>query len=188
MKGKWIIGAGILVAMGGLYSLGKGLFHAPPGMSAEKEEVIAEIIRNWQHAHPADRRFVILPTYNNNAVLDKETGLVWEMTPEAAVVTWNEARLLCPTRRTGGQNGWRLPAPSEMRSLVGPAVDAPGPNLPPGHPFLNVQPSSYWTVVPEANQPSYAKYLDAFLGNVLSLTRIYTFPVWCVRGPVKMDE
>lgn len=188
MKPNWIIGAGILVAIGGLCFLGNALFYTPTGMSAGKEELIAEIIQNWQRAHPADRRFVILPTYNNDAVLDKETGLVWELAPRAAAVTWNEARILCTTRDTGGQKGWRLPAPSEMRSLVGPAVDAPGPNLSPGHPFLNVQPTSYWTVVPEANQPSYAKYLDAFLGNVLSLTRIYTFPVWCVRGPVKMDE
>jgi hypothetical protein len=188
MKAKWIIGAGILVAIGGLFFLWNGIFHVPTRMSAGKEEVIAEVIRKWQEAHPADRRFLILPTFNNEAVLDKETGLVWELSPQAPSVTWNEARAVCLTRDTGGQKGWRLPAPSEMRSLVGPAVDAPGPNISPGHPFLNVQPTSYWTVVPEANQPSYAIYLDAFLGNVLSLTRIYTFPVWCVRGPVKMDE
>jgi hypothetical protein len=188
MKAKWIIGAGMLVAMVGIYLLGNELFPPATGTSAGKEKVIAEIIRNWQNAHPADHRFTTLPTYNNAAVLDTETGLVWELAPQASAVTWNEARVLCATRETGGQKGWRLPAPSEMRSLVGPAVDAPGPNLSPGHPFLNVQPTSYWTVVPEENQPSYAKYLDAFLGNVLSLTRIYTFPVWCVRGPVKMDE
>lgn len=188
MRAKWIIVIGILVVMGGIGLFVGQLLPGPVGTSAGKEEVIAEIIRNWQKAHPADRRFVILPTYSSEAVLDKETGLVWELAPQAAAVTWNEARVLCTTRETGGQRGWRLPAPSEMRSLVGPAVDASGPNLSPGHPFLNVQPTSYWTVVPEANQPSYAKYLDAFLGNVLSLTRIYTFPVWCVRGPVKMDE
>ena len=188
MQAKWIIGIGIFVVMGGIGLFVEQLVRPPVDTSAGKKEVIAEIIRNWQQAHPADRRFMILPTYSNEAVLDKETGLVWELAPQAAAVTWNEARVLCTTRGTGGQKGWRLPAPSEMRSLVGPAVDAPGPNLSPGHPFLNVQPTSYWTVVPEANQPSYAKYLDAFLGNVLSLTRIYTFPVWCVRGPVKMEE
>jgi hypothetical protein len=75
-----------------------------------------------------------------------------------------------------------------MRSLVGPAVDSPIPNIPPGHPFLNIQATSYWTVVPEANQPSYARYVDAFLGNVLSFVKIYTYPVWCVRGPIKQDE
>jgi hypothetical protein len=153
-----------------------------------REEVIATIIKNWQQAHPATQRFVILPDFNNEAAIDKETELIWELSPTPTTVTWNEARGTCVTRATGGQKGWRLPAPSEMRSLVGPAVDSPVPNLPPGHPFLNIQPTSYWTVVPEANQPSYARYVDAFLGNVLSFIKIYTYPVWCVRGPIKSDE
>lgn len=153
-----------------------------------REEVIADIIRNWQEAHPAAQRFVILPDFNNDAVLDKDTSLIWELSPAPTPVTWNEARGTCVTRATGGQKGWRLPAPSEMRSLVGPAVDSPIPNIPPGHPFLNIQPTSYWTVVPEANQPSYARYVDAFLGNVLSFLKVYTYPAWCVRGPIKSDE
>ncbi|MBI3356412.1 MAG: DUF1566 domain-containing protein [Nitrospirae bacterium] len=146
-----------------------------------KEELIADIIQNWQKAHPAAQRFVILPDFNNEAVLDKDTGLVWEISPHTMTVTWNEARTTCRNRAIGSQKGWRLPSPAELRSLVGPAVDSPGPNLPPGHPFLNVLPTSYWSVVPEANLPAYARYVDAFLGNVLSFLRIYTFPVWCVR-------
>lgn len=154
----------------------------------EREEVIATIIKNWQQAHPAAQRFMVLPDFNNEAALDKDTGLIWEISPPPTTVTWNEARATCVTRTTGSQKGWRLPAPAEMRSLVGPAVDSPIPNIPPGHPFLNIQPTSYWTVVPEANQPSYARYVDAFLGNVLSFIKIYTYPVWCVRGPIKSDE
>lgn len=153
-----------------------------------REEVIATIIQNWQEAHPAAQRFVILPDFNNEAVLDKDTNLIWERSPTPTPVTWNEARSTCVTRTTGGQKGWRLPAPADMRSLVGPAVDSPIPNIPPGHPFLNIQPTSYWTVVPEANQPSYARYVDAFLGNVLSFVKVYTYPVWCVRGPIKPDD
>lgn len=153
-----------------------------------REEVIATIIKNWQQAHPAAQRFVILPDFNDEAVLDKDTSLIWELSPRPTLVTWNDARATCLTRSTGGKKGWRLPAPAEMRSLVGPAVDSPIPNIPPGHPFLNIQPTSYWTVVPEANQPSYARYVDAFLGNVLSFIKVYTYPVWCVRGPVKSGE
>lgn len=154
----------------------------------EREEVIATIIKNWQQAHPANHRFVILDDFNNDAVLDNDTSLIWERSPTPTSVTWNEARTTCVSRTTGGQKGWRLPAPAEMRSLVGPAVDSPIPNIPPGHPFTNIQPTSYWTVVPEANQPSYARYVDAFLGNVLSFIKVYTYPVWCVRGPIKSDE
>lgn len=185
MQTRWIIGIVIVALVGGLCLLGYTLMSRP---TQGKEEVIAGIIQNWQKAHPAAKRFVILSAFNNDAVLDKETGLVWELSPQATTVTWNQARTTCMNRTIGGQKGWRLPSPAEMRSLVGPAVDAPGPNLPPGHPFLNVQSTSYWSVVPEANLPSYARYLDAFLGNVLSLIKIYTFPVWCVRGPLTTDE
>ncbi len=156
--------------------------------ATQKEVLIASIIDNWQQAHTSDHRFKILPEFNHNAVLDTETGLIWEISPSPTAITWNEARSTCLTRSTGGQKGWRLPAPSEMRSLVGPAVDSPIPNIPPGHPFLNIQPTSYWTVVPEDNQPSYARYVDAFLGNVLSFIKVYTYPVWCVRGPIKSDD
>jgi hypothetical protein len=188
MQAKWLlITGGIIIIATGLFLFRYQLMGTPATTAPQREEVIADIIRNWQNAHPAGERFRILPAFNNAAVLDKETGLVWELSPQAATVTWNEARITCVGRVTGGQKGWRLPAPSEMRSLVGPAVDAPGPNLPPGHPFLNVQPTSYWTVVPEANQPSYARYVDAFLGNVLSFIKIYTFPVWCVQGPMNDD-
>jgi hypothetical protein len=185
MPTSWIGTIVILVLVGVLGILGYELLRQ---RKQGKEELMADIIQNWQKAHPAAQRFVTLSTFNDDAVLDQETGLVWEKSPESTTVTWNEARTTCVNRIIGGQKGWRLPSPAEMRSLVGPAVDAPGPNLPPGHPFLNVQSTSYWTVVPQANLPSYARYLDAFLGNVLSLVRIYTFPVWCVRGPLKAAD
>ncbi|MCS6896801.1 MAG: DUF1566 domain-containing protein [Nitrospira sp.] len=179
---------GVAVAVGSLSLLAYLLVSSRPSVSVGKEELMAEIVKNWQAAHPAENRFEILPAFDHAAVLDKETGLIWERAPDSTRVTWNEARASCGRRVIGGQRGWRLPSPSEMRSLVGPAIDAPGPNIPPGHPFLNVAQTSYWTVVPEANQPSYARYLDTFLGNVLSLVKIYTFPVWCVRGPVRVES
>ena len=74
MRAKWIIGIGILVVMGGIGLFVEQLVRPPVDTSAGKKEVIAEIIRNWQDAHPADRRFVILPTYNMEAVLDEETS------------------------------------------------------------------------------------------------------------------
>lgn len=185
---KLLIAVGLFILTASLCLIGYMLIGTPSTTSSEKDAVLADIIRNWQQAHPAEKRFVLMPNFNNEAVLDKETSLVWELSPQAANVTWNEARATCPKRLTGGQKGWRLPAPAEMRSLVGPAVDSPVPHLPPGHPFLNIQPTSYWMVVPEANQPSYARYVDAFLGNVLSFLRIYTYPVWCVQGPTNADD
>jgi len=185
---RWTSLQGIVATIIGIGAISFMAYTQMKPHAQEREEVIATIIKNWQQAHPAAQRFLVLPDFNNEAALDKDTGLIWEISPRPTTVTWNEARATCVTRATGGQKGWRLPAPAEMRSLVGPAVDSPIPNIPPGHPFLNIQPTSYWTVVPEANQPSYARYVDAFLGNVLSFIKIYTYPVWCVRGPIKSDE
>jgi hypothetical protein len=184
----WVIRIGIIALAGGLCLAGYLLWGPSSTVHQAREEFLAEVIQNLNQNFPAAERFVALSSFHSEAVLDKKTGLVWEKSPERTTVTWNEARTLCSRRTIGGQRGWRLPSPSEMRSLVGPSVDAPGPNLPPDHPFLNLQSSSYWTVVPAANLPSYAQYLDAFLGNVLSLVKIYTFPVWCVRGPLRADE
>jgi len=188
MPTSWIVRIGLIILVGGIGLIGYLLWVDLVTNQPAKEQFLAEVIQNLNKNFPASERFVVLSPLNHEAVLDKKTGLVWEKSPQTMTVTWNEARAICVQRTIGGQRGWRLPSPSEMRSLVGPSVDAPGPNLPPGHPFLNVRSSSYWTVVPAANLPSYAQYLDAFLGNVLSIVRIYTFPVWCVRGPLKADE
>jgi hypothetical protein len=184
MPYKWLFLSAILALIAVSYLVGSQLLTRP---LVQKEVLIADIVQNWQQAHPATNRFVILPDFNNEAVFDADTGLIWELAPRPTAITWNEARSTCANRATGGQRGWRLPAPIEMRSLVGPAVDSPIPNIPPGHPFVNIQPTSYWTVVPESHQPAYAEYVDAFLGNVLSFIKIYTYPAWCVRGPIK-DE
>jgi hypothetical protein len=188
MPTGWLTRIGIFALVGGLCLVTYILWAPSRTTHLATEEFLAEVIQNLNKNFPASERFVLLSAFNEEAVLDKKTGLLWEKSPEQTAVTWNEARTICSRRTIGGQKGWRLPSPSEMRSLVGPSVDAPGPNLPPGHPFLNVQSSSYWTVVPAANLPSYAQYLDAFLGNVLSLVRIYTFPVWCVRGPLTAED
>jgi Protein of unknown function (DUF1566) len=183
----WVIRIGLAALIGGLCLLGYNLWGPPATAPALKEELIAGILQDRDRAMPAAERFILLPDFNSDAVLDKTTGLVWEKSPDTTTVTWNASRSICVKKEVGGKKGWRLPAPAELRSLIGPFIDSPIPKLPPGHPFLNVQVSSYWSVVPEANVPDYARYVDAFLGNVLSIIPLYTYPVWCVRGPISLD-
>jgi hypothetical protein len=81
---------------------------------------------------------VILSNWNSEAVLDRETGLVWDRAPDAVARDWFRAARDCLNLSKGGRRGWRLPTAAELASLVDPTVTA-APVLPAGHPFVNVQ-------------------------------------------------
>jgi hypothetical protein len=93
-------------------------------------------------------RFIILSNWGKAAVLDKETGLVWQRSPSTTSFSWESAQDHCNNLKTGNRMGWRLPTLQELLSLEDPAVASPGPTLPNGNPFANVQSTSssaYWS-------------------------------------------
>ena len=109
----------------------------------------------------AKERFSVVSEFNNEAVLDRETGLVWERTPSKQPAQWPNARLVCAQKGVGGRGGWRLPAFNELSSLVDPAVHNIGvPQLASGHPFQQVQPASYWSDTQFADEPGFALVID----------------------------
>jgi hypothetical protein len=114
-------------------------------------------VSNWdKRIDNVQQRFRVLSAFNNEAVLDRETGLVWERSPSSNVWPWPTARLFCAQKAVGGRGGWRLPAFSELASLIDPTVQAHGaPRLPAGHPFLNVQAAEYWSSTVFAEQPGF---------------------------------
>src|SRR5262245_10851776 len=71
---------------------------------------------NWDKALPSAQRFDILPAFNNEAVRDNETGLVWERRPPIRPDTWDQGRLGCAATFTGNRHGWRLPSLAELSS------------------------------------------------------------------------
>jgi hypothetical protein len=89
-------------------------------------------------------RFEVLADFNNEAVLDKETGLVWEKSLRTYSRDCVTARNLCINSKLGGRMGWRLPTVQELLSLIDPTI-GPGLSLPSGHPFVNFQLAYYWT-------------------------------------------
>jgi len=116
------------------------------------------------------------------AVLDKETGLVWEQSP-GGNMNWATAQSYCTNRHVGGRLGWRVPTVEELASLVDRSQSPP--KLPSGAPFTNVQPSSYWSSTSVAHDPAirafFVSFGSGFVGNLSPKTEI-TPRVWCVRG------
>jgi len=197
-KKKWLGVAGALLVSGVLFIAGLG----SPGAQAagnplneilDKLNQILTAINGiqqsnstlrWDQSLPAAQRFVILPAFNNEAVLDKNTGLVWERSPQASPTVWSNAVGACIRKTVGGLKGWRLPSGPELASLVDPSVP-PGLTLPPGHPFLNVQ-SFYWSASTVAADPMLAWYVRFGNGSVENDFKTFLGGnFWCVRGPMQ---
>lgn len=138
---------------------------------------------SWDQTLPAETRFVVLTNMKSEAVLDRETGLVWEKEPSREPASWYGARSHCMDSNTGGRMGWRLPAIPELMSLVD---RVPLPSLPPGHPFA-ARPLGYWSTTTMAEDAGAAWFVH-FNGGVVSPEGKFTFLlVWCVRGGSSSD-
>ena len=124
------------------------------------------------------RRFIVLSNFGREAVLDRETGLVWERSPSTAPVTWFSASVGCMNLRVGNRFGWRLPTFPELKSLVDPAADF----LPAGHPFFGVQFQRYWSATGAVESPQFAFGVALRAVGFGQLPRTEQLLRWCVRG------
>lgn len=142
---------------------------------------------SWDQTLPSSTRFIVLSNMGSNAVLDRETGLVWEKSPSTSTFPWENAQFHCNNLSTGGRKGWRLPTLQELASLVDPSVAPPGPTLPSGHPFQNVRSSGYWSATTVAGNTSNAwgvAFDDGGVGFAFKSSSLF---VWCVRGGQGVD-
>jgi hypothetical protein len=140
-------------------------------------------------------RFVVLSNMASAAVLDRETGLVWERQPSAELRGYAASRTRCNEDVTlGNRLGWRIPTLQELVSLIDTSRSDPA--LPPGHPFVNVSLSSYyWTATDDRRNSDFAWRVaffgDGDSGNGLSGDRTdpnVNLLVWCVRGGAGSDS
>ena len=138
----------------------------------------------WAQMLPAEPRFV--PVMGGAAVLDKETGLVWEQSPQTTTHQWASARLECTSRTMSGRSGWRLPSVNELASLIDTTNTSPA--LPTGHPFNNVISSRYWSATTSADLPTLAWNGNFDDGEVATYLKSSFLFVWCVRGGGPLSE
>ena len=132
-------------------------------------------LRDWGRKITASERFVVLSQFNNEAVLDKETQLVWQRI-YTLPVTWFEAYYVCTRAQTGGRGGWRLPTLSEIGSLMTPGTQAM-PSV------FSIPNNYYWTATEHPDADTVAMAIQSPAGQMVSLpSKSASYPFFCVRG------
>lgn len=131
---------------------------------------------SWHQVLPAAQRFTLV--MNNEAVLDKETGLVWEKSPGSNTLPWGNFSA-CYLKTLGGRKGWRTPTVEELASLIDPSMTSPA--LPVGHPFTNVQTGYYWSST-TSTSTTYAGVVSLYTGDISIELKTASKYNWCVRG------
>ena len=153
---------------------------APPGPTMK---TLDEIPPTWSLILPTAQRYVVV--MNGAAVLDKETGLVWERTTGTTDSTWDSARLSCFANNRGQRSGWRLPSYPELSSVVG--VNR---RLDPLSPFdtecsdgacVDLT-ATYWSSTGAPSDPDQPLILNLGTGGRAQTAKTSTLRSLCVRG------
>jgi hypothetical protein len=137
----------------------------------------------WDKKLSGSKRFA--KRFDGAAYLDKETGLVWETSPNPVLTAWAGAASGCQITQVGGRLGWRLPATEELSSLIDKSQADPA--LPPGHPFQNIQNEDYWTASTHFAGANAAVQVNLGTGAATALDKAQQRRRWCVRGGAGVD-
>jgi hypothetical protein len=166
----------------------------PPGAPAPTMKTLGDIAPSWHQLLPSDNgdtegcdstRFTCV--MGGVAVLDNETGLVWERTPDTATNhQWHNALSYCQGLLKGGRYGWRLPSLEELSTLRDGSPDG----MPDGAPLPSPGETIFWTSSTEPNNPAWTLYVPFnSVGGIGATLKDDPFgtPAWCVRGGSGMD-
>ena len=205
-RSKWLSGVGVVALAGGLVlaNFGGGITSAQAHdhdyknpfkqIMTKLNEILTKLNQGggggggggaevgnyttrWDTNHPSDSRFTVA---FSGAVLDKNTGLVWEQLPVVTTgLAWASAREQCLNRTVGGTRGWRLPSVGELTSLIDPSLPAP---YVPGTVFTGVQSATYWSATASAVGTSNAFSVSFQDGLVGTSSKGSATNIWCVRG------
>jgi len=170
-------------------------FVLPVGAESPKAslEQILDLLRSfgdvstsWSRALPAADRFEVLADFNNEAVLDRNTGLVWQRTPDNVGRPVWSASYYCLDANIGGQKGWRLPNITELTSLVDPSVTTE-PMLPAGAPFEFNRHVFFWSGTMRHGFTDLVWSVNFRLGIVDDAEFPLNLSTLCVRGGPAVD-
>jgi len=137
---------------------------------------------------PDASRFVLLSNFASDAVLDRNTGLVWQRSA-TTTSSLDDAISTCRESRVGLHYGWRMPSLTELQTLFD---NGAGASTAPQPPFSTVSfryyatstlvstnSSHYWLVW--ANETGSQMTYEADRAVTYGLG--FRMVVLCVRGP-----
>ncbi len=131
---------------------------------------------SWHQKIPVAERFE--PVLDGEAILDHETGLVWQKSPsDANKEEWGVVVDACFSQVAGGRTGWRVPTRYEMLSLA--EITPTHRGLPVGHPF-QLPGNDFWTATDHSGSLAWA--FGAKSGNAYLAEKVFKLYLWCVRG------
>ncbi len=210
-KSKWLSGIGIVVLSGGLVlaNYGSGVTPAEadfvnpfPIIIAKLNQILAKLSTSgggagnhtlrWDTNNASDTRFT---TAFPGAVLDNNTGLVWEQAPAADLHAWVPANAYCVRKTIGGTVGWRSPSVVELKSVQDPSLPAPfvpasAFTIAPDATSPGVHLAYYWSATTSAENNTGAWVVSFLHGGIGSDSKSGpTSPpyAWCVRGGMNAD-
>lgn len=166
----------------------------PPGAPASTMQRLSDIAPSWSRilsdtngdgAGCGSTRFECI--FGGVAVLDHETGLVWQRSPAYTARNWQGAVDTCRGETTGNRRGWRLPYIEEYLSLVDLSESLPA--ISSESPFTGID-GYYWSAN-TFDTPGSSEY-EAVLfrsddGLWIYGGRLTDHYVWCVRGGPGVD-
>jgi hypothetical protein len=142
---------------------------------------------SWDQQLPVSTRFIVLTNWGSAAVLDRETGLVWQRDATGNPFSnWAGAILFCQNQTIGGRFGWRLPSIEEATTLVDPSTGT----LFSGAPFKIPTPQGFfYSASTDPSGTTFALILEvppvSGESTIFSFTKSpFNSPIseWCVRG------
>jgi hypothetical protein len=177
----------------GLFCMGLVAFTTAPARAQTTGNGPYYATPSWDQQLPSSTRFVVLSNWIDTdfpsggaAVLDRETGLVWERVPlvHSGGIAFIDALGQCWIAITGGRMGWRLPTPEEYMTLAD--LTQPGPPLVAGNPFQHVFDIggvfAYWTASTRDSGTPGMAFLFTATGSIGWREKTASFGAWCVRG------
>ncbi len=132
----------------------------------------------WDHTESP--RFQLLAPFASQAVLDRETDIVWERSPSGAAFTWFTAQDRCNRLVVGNRMGWRLPGIQELTSIL--SIGAAPNNLEAGNPFIAPPGIGQviWSGTTTSTNPNIAWTMN-LPGTVGTFAKGVLARCWCIR-------